>query len=299
MPTDQYTMRNPLDQYPIPKFPQPPQRVPGSENEMNPRPDYGESTYRGSGRLQGRRALITGGDSGIGRAVSLAFAREGADVVFSHMEEEARDAETIAARIQGEGRKGIACSVDLREERQCLELVERAKRELGGIDILVNNAAFQMNHKGGILEISTEEFDRTLKTNLYAMFWLSKAVFASMPPGGCIINTASIEAYQPDASLLAYAMTKGAIVTFTKALALQGVARGIRVNAVAPGPVWTPLIPATMEPETVVNFGAEESPMKRPAQPAELAPSYVFLASQESSYVNGHILGVTGGTPTN
>jgi NAD(P)-dependent dehydrogenase (short-subunit alcohol dehydrogenase family) len=299
MNDDQYTMKNPLHCFPVPPFQQKPLHPPGLESEMNPLPDYGERSYRGSGRLKGRRALVTGGDSGIGRAVALAFAREGADVAIAHMPEEQKDGDSIIALLRSEGFKAISFAVDLRNEEACLSLISDTQRELGGIDILVNNAAYQMSHENGILDISTEEFDRTLKTNLYAMFWLTKAVLPIMAAGATVINTSSIEAYQPDATLAAYAMTKGAIVNFTKGVAQQSIERGIRVNSVAPGPVWTPLIPATLPPEAAKNFGRAQSPMKRPAQPIELAPAYVFLASQESSYVNGHILGVTGGTPTN
>src|SRR5215204_206217 len=267
------------------------------EPPMTSRPDYGEDSYQGHGRLQGKVALITGGDSGIGRAVALAFAREGVDVLLSYLEEEEPDAQETARVVEEAGRKAVRVPGDVRDEAHCQNIVQKAVDEFERIDVLINNAAYQMVQPGGIADITTEQFDRVLKTNLYAMFWLSKAAIPHMPPGASIINTTSIEAYQPEPGLLDYASTKGAIVTFTKGLAQDLIARGIRVNAVAPGPVWTPLIPATMPKEQVTQFGASESPIGRPAQPAELAPPYVFLASQESSYVSGQVLGVTGGAP--
>ena len=277
---------------------QPPLQLehPGHEGEMRPQADHGEESYRGSGRLEGRKALITGGDSGIGRAVAIAFAREGADVVVSHLPEEQEDGDETVRLVREAGRTGVSLPGDLAEEDYCREIVERTVQELGGIDILVNNAAYQMAREG-LADIATEELERTFRTNILAMFHTCKAALEHMRPGGTIINTASIQAYQPDPMLLAYAATKGAIVNFTKGLAQETVEKGIRVNAVAPGPIWTPLIPATMPEEKVEDFGAEESPMKRAGQPAELAPVYVFLASQESSYVNGEVIGVTGGKP--
>ena len=294
--TDQYTQQDPTTQYPQPNFGEQKLQEPGLESEMDPKPDYGEETYRGSGRLEGKKAIITGGDSGIGRAVALAFAREGADVLISYLEEE-QDADETARVVEAAGRRAVKVPGDVRDEAHCRAIIQTAVDEFGGIDVLVNNAAYQMAQPGGIEDISTEQFDRVLKTNVYATFWLSKAAIPHMRPGGSIINTTSIEAYQPVPALLDYASTKGAIVTFTKGLAQDLVMRGIRVNAVAPGPVWTPLIPATMPAEQVSQFGASESPIGRPAQPAELAPPYVFLASQESSYVSGQVLGVTGGAP--
>jgi len=294
--TDQYTQQDPTTQYPRPNFGEQKLQEPGLESHMDPKPDYGEETYRGSGRLEGKRAIITGGDSGIGRAVALAFAREGADVLISYLEEEP-DADETARVVEAAGRKAVKVPGDVRDEAHCRTIIQKAVDEFGGIDVLVNNAAYQMAQPGGIGDITTEQFDRVLKTNIYATFWLSKAAIPHMRPGASIINTTSIEAYQPVPALLDYASTKGAIVTFTKGLAQDLVARGIRVNAVAPGPVWTPLIPATMPAEQVTQFGASESPIGRPAQPAELAPPYVFLASQESSYVSGQVLGVTGGAP--
>lgn len=261
---------------------------------MDPPPDHGEFSYEGHGLLKDRAAMITGGDSGIGRAVALAFAREGADVLFTHLTEETEDALETSRLVHEAGRKAVAVPCDIREERECRALIEQAVREFGRIDILVNNAAYQMSQPDGILAISTEQFDRVMKTNLYGMFWLSKLALPHIPKGGSIINSASVQAYKPSPHLLDYAMTKGAIVTFTQGLAQMVAPDGIRVNAVAPGPVWTPLIPATM-PDTV-EFG-KQSPLGRPAQPAEMAPAYVFLASGRASYITAEILNATGGTP--
>jgi NAD(P)-dependent dehydrogenase (short-subunit alcohol dehydrogenase family) len=297
MAKDQYTQQDPTSQYPSPEqLAGQEQRHPGSTGEMGPEPDHGEHTYRGSGRLTGRAAVITGGDSGIGRAVAVAFAREGADVLLSYLDEEETDAKETTELVTQAGRRAVALPGDIRDEAHCQRVIERAVDEFGRIDVLVNNAAYQMAQPDGILGISTEQFDRVLKTNLYAMFWLCKAAVPYMPPGASIINTSSIQAAQPSAELMDYALTKGAIVTFTKALAADLTDKGIRVNSVAPGPVWTPLIPATMPPEKVESFG-EQTPLGRAGQPAELAPVYVFFASQESSYVTGEALGVTGGQP--
>jgi NAD(P)-dependent dehydrogenase (short-subunit alcohol dehydrogenase family) len=285
---------NPKEQGPKPPFPEQRQQPPGLEQEMQPRPDYGEQSYRGSGRLTGKAAIITGGDSGIGRAVALAFAREGADVLISYLNEEPDAQETVRA-VEEAGRKAIAIAGDIGDERHCRQIVEQALQQFGKLDILVNNAAFQMSHES-IQELSSEEFERTFRTNIFAMFYLCKAALPKMEQGGAIINTASIQAYQPSSSLLAYASTKGAIVTFTKALAEEAIEQGVRVNAVAPGPVWTPLIPSTMPEQQIQQFG-KQTPAGRPAQPVELAPVYVFLASPESSYVIGEVIGVTGGKP--
>ncbi|MBX6342376.1 MAG: SDR family oxidoreductase, partial [Thermomicrobiaceae bacterium] len=243
---------------------------------------------------EGKASLITGGDSGIGRATALAFAREGADVLISYLSEDADAQETIRV-VERAGRKALAVRGDIGDEGHCRHLVDRAVGEFGRLDVLVNNAAFQMTHDG-IEDLPSEEFDHTFRTNVYAMFYLCKAALPKMRDGGAIINSTSIQAYQPKPSLLAYASTKGAIVTFTKALAQEAIKRGIRVNAVAPGRVWTPLIPSTMPEEQVRQFG-KQTPIGRPAQPAELAPVYVFLASPESSYVVGGVVGVTGGEP--
>ncbi|MGN9813426.1 SDR family oxidoreductase [Micromonospora sp. BQ11] len=272
------------------------QSAPGTTKEMPDQPDHGEESYQGTGRLDGKRAVITGGDSGIGRAVAIAFAREGADVLISYLPEEEDDARETVQLVEKAGRKAVTIPGDIRDEAHCQEIISQAVSGLGGLDILVNNAAYQMSQPGGITDITTEQFDQVLKTNLYAMFWLSKAAVPHMQPGSTIINTASIQAYQPSPDLLDYATTKAGIIAFTKGLA-QGLAeQGIRVNAVAPGPIWTPLIPATMPEEKVESFG-EDVPLGRAGQPAELAPAYVFFASQESSYVTGEVLGVTGGKP--
>jgi NAD(P)-dependent dehydrogenase (short-subunit alcohol dehydrogenase family) len=294
---DQYTQRDPRTQYPRPGEQRgQEQEHPGSDEEMGPRPDHGEQSYRGSGRLTGRKALITGGDSGIGRAVATAFAREGADILLSYLDEEETDAKETVELVRATGRQAIPVPGDIRSEQHCQRLVDRAVAEFGRIDVLVNNAAYQMSQDDGILGITTEQFDRVVKTNLYAMFWLCKAAVPHMRPGASIINTSSIQASQPSPQLLDYAMTKAGIVTFTKALAADLARKGIRVNSVAPGPVWTPLIPATMPAEKVDSFGAQ-TPLGRAGQPAELAPVYVFFASQESSFVTGEVLGVTGGQP--
>jgi NAD(P)-dependent dehydrogenase (short-subunit alcohol dehydrogenase family) len=297
MTEDQHAQQDPTTQYPQPPYAEQDQRDqhPGLESEMQPRPDYGEETYKGSGKLEGKKAIITGGDSGIGRAVALAFAREGADVLISYLEEEEPDAQETVQVVEDAGRKAVKMPGDVSEESQCQAIVQKAVEEFGQIDVLVNNAAHQMT-VNGIADVSTELLDRTFKTNIYAMFWLCKAALPHMQPGGSIINVCSIQAYQPSPTLLPYSSTKGAIISFTKGLAQEVVQYGLRANSVAPGPVWTPIIPASMPGETVSQFGGT-SPMGRPAQPAELAPAFVFLASQESSYVNGETLGVTGGMP--
>ncbi|WP_221350775.1 SDR family oxidoreductase [Streptomyces beigongshangae] len=286
--------RNPVDQHPQPDFPQQEQQHPGWTGPMDPPPDHGEESYEGSGQLTDRKTVLTGGDSGIGRAVAIAFAREGADVLFTYLPEEADEARETARLVEEAGRKAVAVPCDIRDEEQCRRLVDRAVDEFGRVDVLVNNAAYQMSQPDGIGSITTEQFDRVMRTNLYGMFWLSKMALEHMPAGGSIINTTSVQAYQPSPHLLDYAMTKGAIVTFTHGLAQMVAGDGIRVNAVAPGPVWTPLIPATM-PDTS-EFG-KQSPMGRPAQPAEMAPAYVFLASQRASFITGEIVNATGGTP--
>jgi len=286
---------DPKEQGAKPPFEEQPQQVPGLEAEMTPRPDYGAQTYEGHARLEGKAALITGGDSGIGRAVAVAFAREGADVLISYLAEEETDALETARVVEAAGRRCVRVPGDIQDEAHCVRLVARAVEEFGRLDVLVNNAAFQMT-RGGIEEISTEEFDRTFRTNVYATFYLCKAALPHMREGGSVINTASIQAYQPSAELMAYAATKGAIVTFSKALASDAMKRGVRVNVVAPGPIWTPLITSTMPHEKYEEFGAD-TPAERPGQPSELAPVYVFLASQESSYVCGEVIGVTGGKP--
>jgi NAD(P)-dependent dehydrogenase (short-subunit alcohol dehydrogenase family) len=288
------TQQNPTQQGAQPPLPQQEQEPPGLESQMQPRPDYGEESYQGSGRLQGCGTIVTGADSGIGRAVALAFAREGADVLISYLSEDS-DAQETARVVERAGRKAVLVRGDIGREEHCRQIVQRAMQEFGRLDVLVNNAAFQMTHKS-IDELSSEEFDYTFRTNVYAMFFLSKAALPHMKEGGSIINTASIQAYEPTPTLLAYAATKGAIVTFTKALAKEAIKKGIRVNAVAPGPIWTPLIPSTMPEQKVEQFG-KTTPTQRPGQPAELAPVYVFLASHDASYITGEVIGVTGGRP--
>lgn len=282
------------------KFPQPPysdqkQSVPGTEAEMTPKADHGETSYKGSGKLTGRKALITGGDSGIGRAVAIAFAREGADVLISYLNED-DDARETARYVEEAGRKAVLVPGDIQDEAHCQQLVQQAVQELGGLDILVNNAAFQMSHES-LQEISSEELDRTFRTNIFAMFYLCKAAEEHLKPGSTVVNTTSVNAYKPSPILLAYAATKGAIQNFTANLGQVWAEKGIRVNCVAPGPIWTPLIPSTMPPEKVKSFG-QDVPLKRAGQPVELAPIYVLLASNDSSYMTGSTVQVTGGSPT-
>lgn len=294
--TPQTVKQDPLKEYPKPPFPEQHQRWPGLQREMTPRPDSGEESYRGAGRLAGRKALITGGDSGIGRAAAIAFAREGADVAINYFPTEEPDAQDVAALIRKAGRKAVLIPGDIREETFCRDLVGRAVRELGGLDILVNNAARQQARQS-IDELTSEDFDATFKTNIYAMFWITKAAMPHLSAGASIINTASEQAVDPSEFLLDYAPTKAAIVAFTKALAKQLAkgGKGIRVNAVAPGPIWTPLqISGGSPPERQKNFGGD-TPYGRPGQPAELAPLYVFLASAESSYSSGQVVGAQGG----
>jgi NAD(P)-dependent dehydrogenase (short-subunit alcohol dehydrogenase family) len=285
---------NPLEKEVKPPFPEQRQEPPGLEKEMRPKPDFGEQSYKGYGRLTGKKAIITGGDSGIGRAVALAFAREGADVLISYLNEDPDAQETVRV-VEESGRKGVAVPGDIGDPQHCKDIVQRAVSELGGVDILVNNAAFQMQHNS-ITEIPPEEIERVFRTNILAMFWMCQAAIPHMEPGGSIINTTSIQASDPSPGLIHYASTKGAIETFTRALASELIEKGIRVNAVAPGPVWTPLIVMSFPEQANAKFG-QDSPEKRPAQPAELAPAYVFLASDEASYIVGEVIAVTGGEP--
>jgi NAD(P)-dependent dehydrogenase (short-subunit alcohol dehydrogenase family) len=280
--------------YPRPPFPEQHQQTPGATDAMRPKPDHGEASYKGSNRLNGKRAVITGADSGIGRAVAIAFAREGADVLISYLSEDA-DARETERFVREAGRKALLVPGDLQKPDHCRAVIARAVSELGGVDILVNNAAHQATF-GSIEDISDQEWEMTFKVNIHAMFYLTKAAVPHMKPGSAIINTASVNADMPNPSLLAYATTKGAIQNFTAGLAQMLAEKGIRANAVAPGPIWTPLIPSTMPRDAVENFG-KQVPMKRPGQPAELATSYVMLADPLSSYVSGATIAVTGGKP--
>jgi NAD(P)-dependent dehydrogenase (short-subunit alcohol dehydrogenase family) len=270
------------------------QTPPGSEEEMLPDADHGETSYKGSGRMAGKATIITGADSGIGRAVAIAFAREGADVLIAYLDEH-EDAKETARHVEEAGRKAVLMPGDLSKREDCYALIDKAVEEFGKIDVLVNNAAFQMNHET-LEEIPDDEWDYTFATNITAMFHTCKAALAHMPKGGSIINTSSINSDQPVPTLAPYAATKAAIVNFTASLAQLLGPRGIRANSVAPGPVWTPLIPATMPPDKVESFGTD-TPLGRPAQPAEMAPVYVMLGSDESSYVSGARIAITGGKP--
>jgi hypothetical protein len=280
--------------FPKPPFPEQQQPMPGSNAAMDPPPDYGENSYRGSGRLDGKRAVITGGDSGIGRAVALAFAREGADVLVSYYDEH-DDAKETQRLVESAGRTCLLVPGDIKDPAHCRAIVDKAVSAFGGLDVLVNNAAHQASFSA-LSDISDDEWDITFRTNIHAMFYLTKAASARMRQGGAIINTASINADAPNPHLLAYATTKGAIQNFTAGLAQLLAEKGIRVNCVAPGPIWTPLIPSTMPADKVKEFG-RQVPMKRPGQPKELAPVYVMLATDEASYVSGATVAVTGGKP--
>ncbi|MDT7154972.1 SDR family oxidoreductase [Citrobacter freundii] len=283
--------------FPAPPFPHQKQPFPGLAGKMQPRPDHGEESYQGSGRLTDRRVLITGGDSGIGRAVAIAFAREGADVAINYLPEEEEDAREVVDLIQKAGRKAVALPGDIREETFCQHLVSQVVKTLGGLDILVNNAG-RHQFCESIEELTTDAFDATFKTNVYSLFWITKAAVHHLPPGGVIINTSSVQAYEPSEILLDYAQTKAAIVAFTKSLAKQLAPKGIRVNAVAPGPYWTVLQCCGGQPqEKIEQFGAS-SPLGRPGQPAEIAPLYVTLASPENSYTSGQVWCSDGGTGT-
>ena len=291
---NQYQKQDPLTQYPRPPFPEQPQEAPGTVAKMVPAPDHGEHSYEGKDRLPGRKALITGGDSGIGRATAIAFAREGADVAIVYLPSEEKDAQEVVKLIEGAGRKALALPGDIRDEAFCKELVERAVAGLGGIDIFVSNAGKQTSQKS-ISDITTEQYDATFKTNVYAPFWITKALVPHLEPGASIVCTASIQASDPSESLLDYAQTKACNVAFVQSLSGQLIEKGIRVNAVAPGPFWTPLQPSGGQPQDVIKEFGKETPYGRPGQPAEIAPVYVFLASQEASYVTGEVYGVTGG----
>jgi NAD(P)-dependent dehydrogenase (short-subunit alcohol dehydrogenase family) len=293
--TQNSNMQDPVKQHPQPPFPDQDQEVPGSEKELTPKADHGEKSYKGSGKLTGRKAIITGGDSGIGRAVAIAFAREGADVLISYLNEH-EDAKETAKYVEEAGKKAVLVPGDIQDEQHCKQIVQKALDEFGQIDILVNNAAYQMSHES-LQEISSEELDRTFRTNVYAMYYLCKEAEPHLKPGSTVINTTSVNAYKPSPILLAYAATKGAIQNFTAALGQLWAEKGIRVNCVAPGPIWTPLIPSTMPEEKVKTFG-QDVPLKRAGQPVELSAVYVLLASQDSSYMTSSTVQVTGGTPT-
>lgn len=293
--TDNTYMQNPVEQYDKPPFPNQKQEPPGTESELTPKADHGETSYKGSGKLTGRKAIITGGDSGIGRAVAIAFAREGADVLISYLNEH-KDARETAKYVEDAGQKAVLVPGDIQSEEHCKLIVRKAVEEFGGLDILVNNAAYQMSHES-LQEITSEEIDRTFRTNVFAMYYLCKAAEPHLKPGSTVVNTTSVNAYKPSPGLLAYAPTKGAIQNFTAALGQLWAEKGIRVNCVAPGPIWTPLIPSTMPPEKVKSFG-QDVPLGRAGQPVELAPAFVLLASQDSSYMTSSTIQVTGGTPT-
>ncbi|MGO4146433.1 glucose 1-dehydrogenase [Paenarthrobacter sp. YAF11_1] len=295
--TDQYTFRNPVTAYEQISPPKQHQPEPGLDAELTPTADLGEETYRGTGRLEGRKAIVTGADSGIGAATAIAFAREGADVVLSYLPEEEEDAARIAGIIEAAGRKAVKVPGDLKDSATCQEIVDTAVAVLGGVDILVNNAGKQVAQED-LADITDEQFDHTQKTNVYAMFWLTRAALPHLPAGSTIINTTSIQAYSPSPTLVDYATTKASINNFTKGLAQQLAPKGIRVNAVAPGPIWTPLQVSSGQPKEALPEFGHSTPLGRAGQPAELAPAYVFLASPESSYVVGETLNVNGGSPT-
>lgn len=285
------------DEQTAPSFPAQHQDPPGLTDAMDPLPDHGERSYTGSGKLSGRRALVTGGDSGIGRAVAIAFAREGADVAISYLAEEQTDAEQTAAWVRDAGRTVALLPGDLTDEQVARSLPRRAAQELGGLDVLVNNAGFQDARRRSLADLQTAELDRVMRTNLYALLWVTQEALELLEPGSVIINVSSIQAYEPSGPLIDYASTKAAINNITVNLAAELGPRGIRVNAVAPGPIWTPLQPATQDPQHLTEFG-KNTPLGRAGQPAEVAPAFVFLASQrDAGYVSGTVLGVTGGRP--
>ena len=295
MENNNETMQDPQKQYEQPPFKEQDQDVPGYENQLYPKADHGEESYKGSGKLEGRKAIITGGDSGIGRAVAIAFAREGADIVISFLSED-EDAQETANWIEKAGRKAVLIPGDISDEAHCIEIVERTASELGGIDIIVNNAAFQMS-RDSLQDISSEEWDKTFRVNIHAMFYICKAAEKYLKPGSTIVNTTSVNAYKAPKALIPYSATKAAIQNFTASLAQLWADKGIRVNCVAPGPIWTPLIPSTLPQDHYEKFG-QDVPLKRPGQPAELAAPFVLLASQDSSYMTGSTVQVTGGYPT-
>jgi NAD(P)-dependent dehydrogenase (short-subunit alcohol dehydrogenase family) len=291
---DRLSLQDPRTQYPQPPFPEQPQPAPGAAAKMEPRPDHGEESYVGAGKLKGRKALITGGDSGIGRAAAIAYAREGADVAISYLPSEESDAQEVIALIKAEGRIAVALPGDITDEAWSRQLVAEAVERLGGLDVLVINAGRQQ-FRESLSEVSSEDFDKTLKTNLYALHWISQAAVPHLPPGASVITTASVQAYEPSDILLDYATTKAGIVAYTKALAKQLIEKGVRANVVAPGPFWTVLQSSGGQPQDKVAKFGEQSQFGRPGQPVEIAPVYVLLASQEGSYITGEVYGVTGG----
>jgi len=288
-------LTDPTTKYPRPPFKKQPQPFPGLGSKMTPVPDHGEESYVGSGRLMGRKALVTGGDSGIGRAAAIAYAREGADVAINYLPEEESDAREVVALIQKAGRKAVAIPGDIRNEAFCAQLIAQTVQQLGGLDILVNNAGYQQSHDS-ILDISTEEFDRTMKTNIYAPFWITKAALPHLKPGSCIIGTSSVQAYDPSENLYDYAQTKAATTSYVKSLAKQLGPKGIRVNGVAPGPVWTPLQVCGGQTQDNVQVFGKDTPLGRPGQPAELASIFVQLAASDASYATGQVYGAAGGS---
>jgi len=291
---DRLSLQDPRTQYPQPPFPEQPQPAPGAAAKKEPRPDHGEESYVGAGKLKGRKALITGGDSGIGRAAAIAYAREGADVAISYLPSEESDAQEVIALIKAEGRIAVALPGDITDEAWSRQLVAEAVERLGGLDVLVINAGRQQ-FRESLSEVSSEDFDKTLKTNLYALHWISQAAVPHLPPGASVITTASVQAYEPSDILLDYATTKAGIVAYTKALAKQLIEKGVRANVVAPGPFWTVLQSSGGQPQDKVAKFGEQSQFGRPGQPVEIAPVYVLLASQEGSYITGEVYGVTGG----
>jgi NAD(P)-dependent dehydrogenase (short-subunit alcohol dehydrogenase family) len=295
MTSDIYTPQNPITQYPAPPFAPQQQSTPGLFSEMDPKPDHGEESYVGKGRLAGRKALITGGDSGIGRAVAIAFAREGADVAISYLDEESSDAKDTAEYVEKAGQKAVLLPGDLSDEATAIKVVEDTVASLGSLDLLIIIAG-EMPTVDSIDDFDTETFDRLLRVNIHSMFWLTKAAKKHLQPGSAIVTTSSVQGFHPSPSLVEYAVTKAGILNFTRGMAQQLAEDGIRVNGVAPGPVWTPLQPSSVPNEKIENFGAEV-PFKRPGQPAELASAYVYLASQESSYTSGETIVVSGGEP--
>jgi hypothetical protein len=295
--TDQYTFTDPVSQYREDGFPEQEQDAPGLDRDLSPKADHGEKSYRGSGRLTGRKALVTGADSGIGRATAIAFAREGADVVLNYLEAEQADAEEVAALIRAEGRTAVLAPADISEESAARGLVRTALDGLGGLDLIANIAGKQV-YVDDLADVTSEQFDQTFKTNVYALFWIVQEAAPHLPAGSSIINTSSIQAYQPSPGLVDYATTKAAINTISKALAQQLAPKGIRVNVVAPGPIWTPLQASGGQPSEKLPAFGQETPIGRAGQPAELAPAYVYLASAESGYVSGETLNVNGGMPT-